>query len=1087
MTGAVAVLATLCLFQHADAVGIATASIDLGNEWIKIGLVKPGVPMDIVLNQESKRKTSVVIGLRDGERTFSSPAEVVQVKYPKEAFAYMTELLGLQVSSKTVQDWIAKNPHHQVEADPIRGTVVFRLGENTTYTVEELVAQVVDHAVQNAASFAEQEISSIVLTCPPYFNQAQRKALLEVGKIANLKILQLLNTNMAVAVNYGVFRQSSFNETAQNILFYDMGSTSTTATIVSYSTIKEKGQTKPTAQAEIKAVGVDRTLGGMQWDFRIRDHLMNVFMTDEKTAKKLKGEDPSKNPRAMAKLFKNAQKVKTVLSANKETKAQVEGLFNEIDFKTMISREQVEDMTKDLFDRVAGPINDALADAKMTTADIDQIILFGGGVRVPKVQTILKEVMGVETLGKSINGDEAACLGASYQAAVLSKGYRVKKFIIRDINAYPVQVNFDREQVDNVTNATFTKRLKNTIFPRGNPFPQRKVLTFKNFKEDFGFDLNYGNLSRVPASDMLSFGSENISTYNLTEVKAAFEGHDDDEEKGVKVHFRIDESGMVSIDKAEAVFEREPVPEPEPKSLLEKASSWFGFGGDDNATNATEAAANATNATEGTEADEAAAEGDEKATEETPTPDDDKPAGGDDAGEKSEEKTEETPTPDDDKPTGGDDADEKSEENTEETPKPDEDGANATDADANATDVNGTAVPKANATIETNTTLKKIVIKEPLVATSTPSDIPDFDGEAFVAAQARIQALVDKETERKNREAALNTLEGMIYKNKDFLYNEETEAVTNETQREDMNANLTAIGEWLDEDGWEANFTTLNNYIRQVNQTMKSAYYRVGEATTRPAALEKLHQSLNSSNTLAAYLKLNISDRLEANETLWHTTKEVDDLANLVNETEFWLAGKLGAQANVSAWEAPAVTTRHITEKTNKLDREYYYLVKKPKPKPKKKPKKAGLNLTDTDGIKIVVNDTEADADTNGTTANDTDAEAGVDADADAGADAGAAEDGAEETAEAAPDTASGDDDAAEKPAAAADDSAEADAKAAADKILEAAIEEATEKAPPADEETPKKKKKGSKKHTREEQSRKKKGKKDKKKDEGDL
>ena len=238
-----------------------------------------------------------------------------------------------------------------------------------------------------------------------------------------------------------------------------------------------------------------------------------------------------------------------------------------------------------------------------------------------------------------------------------------------------------------------------------------------------------------------------------------------------KVHFRIDESGMVTIDKAEAVFEREPIPEPEPKSLLEKASSWFGFGGDDNATNATEPAANATDGA--TDGDEAAGDGDEKAPEEPPTPDessatDDKataedgkapeeetptPEKEDDTAPEEDKAPEDTPTPDDDTATDGEgstdqkEAEESKEkpektEETEKTPDPDGAGGNSTEADSNATDVNGTAAPKANATIETNATLKKIVIKEPLVATFTPSDIADFDGEALVAAQARIQALV---------------------------------------------------------------------------------------------------------------------------------------------------------------------------------------------------------------------------------------------------------------------------------------------------------------------------------------------------------
>lgn len=959
---ALAMVATVA--PGADAVGIATASIDLGNEWIKIGLVKPGVPMDIVLNQESKRKTPVVISLRDNERAFSSPAEVVAVKYPKYAFSFLTELLGMQVDSQTVKDYKKRFPWHTIEADPNRGTVMFRL-DNVTYTVEELLAQIVNHAVSNAAEFAEQEISSIVITVPPYFNQAQRRALKEVGRIANLKILQLLNANMGVAINYGVFRQSSFNETEQNIMFYDMGSTSTIATIVGYSTVKEKGQTKPTAQAEIKGVGYDRSLGGLQWDLRLADHLMNIF----KENPKLKGVDPSTEPRAVAKLFKATQKVKTVLSANKETKAQVEGLYKEIDFKTVVTRDEFENMTQDLFERVAGPINAALADAKMTAADLDQIILFGGGVRIPKIQEILKETVGVETLGKSINGDEAACLGASYQAAVLSKGYRVKKFITKDYNAFPIQVNFDREQTDNETNVTSVRRIKNTIFPRGNPYPQKKVLTFRNFKDDFNFDINYGNVSEI---DLQWFSTYNISSYNLTSVKAAFEGHENDDEKGIKVHFRLDDSGIVTIDKAEAIFEREPPPDPDSKSTLEKLSGWF-FGSDDNETNATKPGAG--NETEDSEKVPAS----DESKEEADSKKDDSEGKKEESDDKVDEKEESEPKTDNEGKS--DESTEKEEPNNDKEDNKENDneddnseesngnstGANETESETGKTDgatnISSTTNSSSNATIETNATAKKLVIKVPLITTSETLDLNGFDEEGFAAAQGRIQLLIDLENDRKAREAALNTLEGMVYTNKDFLYSEEAEAVTNETQREIMMENLTATSEWLDEDGWNANVSALTKKIKQVNETVKSMYYRAAEAESRPVALAKLNESLNSSSALVAYLRLNISERIEKNETLWHTEKEVDDLQNLVNETSTWLAAKLTAHANLSSWQNPGITTRHINEKTAKLDREYYYLIKKPKPRPKKKPK-APKNLTDTNStIELNV--------TNGTNATD--------------------------------------------------------------------------------------------------------------------
>ena len=114
----------------------------MGNEWMKVGLVKPGVPMDIVLNTESKRKTNAYISLRDNAREFSSPAMVNAVKYPQYSFGYMMELLGEQVDSPAVKKYTERFPHHKIQPHPTRGTVVFTEVNGKNYTIEELLAQV---------------------------------------------------------------------------------------------------------------------------------------------------------------------------------------------------------------------------------------------------------------------------------------------------------------------------------------------------------------------------------------------------------------------------------------------------------------------------------------------------------------------------------------------------------------------------------------------------------------------------------------------------------------------------------------------------------------------------------------------------------------------------------------------------------------------------------------------------------------------------------------------------------------------------------------------------------------------------------
>ncbi|EDQ91732.1 uncharacterized protein MONBRDRAFT_31181 [Monosiga brevicollis MX1] len=392
-----AMVLLLSAVQPAEA-GIATVAIDFGSEWIKMALVKPGTPMDIVLNRplshdklrvltvrsESKRKTANVVALRKGERTFGNDALNTAIKYPKTGFRYLSLLLGQRMDSPAVKEYQLMFPEHKLEALPGHNTVAFRLDEDTLYPVEELVAMILEHANELASEYAEQPISSHIIIIPPFFSQAERRALLSAAELAGLNVLRLMSSSVATGLNYGVFRRKEFNATEQHILFYDIGSTNTIASVGTFSQVKDKSSKVP--QVQIKGVGYDRLLGGFQWDRLLQQHLLKAFRAQH--GSKLKG-DPGANPRALAKLLKEAQRVKTILSANTETFAQIEGLFEERDFKCKVTRDELEAMAAHLYPRVLKPVETALAAANLTLDQLTNLIIIGGGVRMPKIQDIL--------------------------------------------------------------------------------------------------------------------------------------------------------------------------------------------------------------------------------------------------------------------------------------------------------------------------------------------------------------------------------------------------------------------------------------------------------------------------------------------------------------------------------------------------------------------------------------------------------------------------------------------------------------------------------------------------------------------------
>uniref|UniRef100_A0A8C6DV74 Hypoxia up-regulated protein 1 n=1 Tax=Moschus moschiferus TaxID=68415 RepID=A0A8C6DV74_MOSMO len=556
---------------------LAVMSVDLGSESMKVAIVKPGVPMEIVLNKESRRKTPVTVTLKENERFFGDSAASMAIKNPKATLRYFQHLLGKQENNPHVALYKARFPEHELGFDPQRQTVYFQISPQLQFSPEEVLSMLLNYSRSLAEDFAEQPIKDAVITVPAFFNQAERRAVLQAARMAGLKVLQLINDNTATALSYGVFRRKDINSTAQNIMFYDMGSGSTVCTIVTYQTVKTKDAGMQ-PQLQIRGVGFDRTLGGLEMELRLREHLARLFNEQRKGQR---AKDVRENPRAMAKLLREANRLKTVLSANADHVAQIEGLMDDVDFKAKVTRAEFEELCADLFERVPGPVQQALQSAEMKLDEIEQVILVGGATRVPKVQEVLLKAVGKEELGKNINADEAAAMGAVYQAAALSKAFKVKPFVVRDAVIYPILVEFTRE-VEEETGVRSLKHNKRVLFSRMGPYPQRKVITFNRYSHDFNFHINYGDLGFLGPEDLRVFGSQNLTTVKLKGVGESFKKYPDYESKGIKAHFNLDESGVLSLDRVESVFETLVEDSPEEESTLTKLgntiSSLFGGG-----------------------------------------------------------------------------------------------------------------------------------------------------------------------------------------------------------------------------------------------------------------------------------------------------------------------------------------------------------------------------------------------------------------------------------------------------------------------------------------------------------------------------
>ncbi|XP_078538328.1 hypoxia up-regulated protein 1 isoform X1 [Lissotriton helveticus] len=897
---------------------LAVMSVDLGSEWMKVAIVKPGVPMEIVLNKESRRKTPVAVALKENERLFGENAVAMAMKNPKVTFRYFQDLLGKKADNPQVDVYRARFPEHELVKDERRGTVLFKLSEDLYYSPEELLGMVLNYSRSLAEEFAEQPVKDAVITVPVYFNQAERRAVIQAAQMANLKVLQLINDNTAVALNYGVFRRKDINATAQNIMFYDMGAGSTSCTIVTYNTVKTKESgTQP--QLQIRGVGFDRTLGGLEMELRLRDHLAKLFNEQKKSKK-----DVRQNGRAMAKLLKEANRVKTILSANADHMAQIEGLMDDIDFKSKIVRQDLEDLCPDLYERVAAPVQQALSIAEMNLDEIDQVILVGGATRVPKVQEALLTAVGKEELGKNINADEAAAMGAVYQAAALSKAFKVKPFIVRDAALFPIQVEFTRE-VEEEDQSKSLKHNKRILFQRMAPYPQRKVITFNRYINDFEFSVNYGDLSFLGQEGLRVFGSVNLTTVKLMGVGESFEKHPDYESKGIKAHFNMDESGVLNLDRVESVFETVVEEKPEEESTLTKLgntiSSLFGGG-----SSASEGNDNGTDTVQEEEESQAEAGREEEAAEEQIKEKADSTGEQKDKTTTSQEKAEGGSETDGEKPAAQGEG--------EKTEPP-----NAEKADSGKEEDSGKKPEgEAKAEEEVKKAQRKQKLVEDIRVDLSVNDIPDQHEDELKASIKKLQDLTNRDMEKEELEKAGNSLEAFIFETQDKLQQKEFKFVSTAEQREEIAKKLSEASNWLEEEGYGATTKELKEKLSELKKLCKSLFFKVEERRKWPDRLSALENLLNHSSI---FLK---GARMIPEADQIFTEVELATLEKVINETWTWKNQTVAEQGKLAPSEKPVLLSKDIELKLGMLDREVQYLLNKAKfakPKPKKDKEKS--------------------------------------------------------------------------------------------------------------------------------------------------
>ena len=389
----------------AKAVGI-----DLGTTNSVIAVVEGGKP-DVIVNSEGTRTTPSVVAFKGAERLVGNIAKRQAAMNATNTFFEVKRFIGRRWDE--VREEAGRAPFKVVEG-PNGGIRV----ETTDglKAPEEISAMVLRKMVDDASAKLGYTVTDVVITVPAYFDNTQREATAAAGKIAGLNVLRIINEPTAAALSYGLDRKG--NET---ILVFDLGGGTFDVTIL------EIGD----GVFEVKSTNGDTHLGGADFDQRIVKWLAGEFEKENKF-------DLRKDPQALQRLIEAAEKAKIDLSSANETTISLPFITFDPETRTpmhlekKLTRAQFESLVGDLIERVRKPVLQALEDAKLSAAKIDEVILVGGSTRVPAVKALVQSLLG-KTPNESVNPDEAVALGAAVQAGILSGDSSVGDIVLVDV------------------------------------------------------------------------------------------------------------------------------------------------------------------------------------------------------------------------------------------------------------------------------------------------------------------------------------------------------------------------------------------------------------------------------------------------------------------------------------------------------------------------------------------------------------------------------------------------------------------------------------------------------------------------------
>lgn len=501
---------------------------DFGNESGVVAVARQR-GIDVVLNDESKRETPAVVCFGDKQRFLGTAGAASSMMNPKNTISQIKRLIGLPFSDPELQRDLKALPFTVMEGPDGFPLIHARyLGEARTFTPTQVLGMV----FSDLKNIAQKNLNAAVVDCcigiPVYFTDLQRRAVVDAATIAGLHPLRLIHETTATALAYGIYKTDLPENDQLNVAFVDIGHASLQVCIAGF----KKGQLK------ILAHSFDRCLGGRDFDEVLFQHFAAKFKDEYKI-------DVFQNARACLRLRAACEKLKKVLSANPEAPLNIECLMDEKDVRGFIKREDFEQISIPILERVKKPLEKALAEAGIGIESIHAVEVVGSGSRVPALIKILTDFFGKEPR-RTMNASECVAKGAALQCAILSPTFKVREFQVNESFPFAIALSWKGSAPD--TNGAADNQQSTIVFPKGNPIPSVKALTFYR-SGTFTVDVHYADVGELQAP-------AKISTYTIGPFQAT-----KGERAKLKVKVRLNLHGIVSVESA-ALLEEEEVEVP---------------------------------------------------------------------------------------------------------------------------------------------------------------------------------------------------------------------------------------------------------------------------------------------------------------------------------------------------------------------------------------------------------------------------------------------------------------------------------------------------------------------------------------------